>query len=129
MTLEAKLIAGAMAFAALLAGLLYFVHEERQVGAMQCQASVVAAQAVERQKTLAESARNDDLAGQLAALQASRKVTHDTITKYVDRVVDRPVYRAACIDADGLRGINAALAGKADDLGVAASAVPAASAP
>lgn len=129
LSLEAKLIAGALALASLLGGLLWFVHSERAVGALQCKAAVAAAQALEHQKTVAESVRNDQLAAQLAQSQASRKVVYAQITRTVDRFVDRPVYRTACVDSDGLRGINDALAGKASDPGIAASAVSDASAP
>jgi len=113
---------------ALLSAFAWFVHSERQIGAQQCQANVAAAQAVEHAKVIAANKRNDDLAAQLLAAQTARKTTYATITHNVDRIVDRPVYRNACFDDDGLRNANAALAGKAIDPLSAASAVPAASA-
>ena len=39
------------------------------------------------------------------------RVEYRTITKTVDRIVDRPVYQRECIDDDGLLAINAALTG------------------
>ena len=51
-----------------------------------------------------------------AALQAARnnqQVVYRDVIKNVDRVVTRPVYRNACLDADGLQLANGALANKA----------------
>lgn len=42
---------------------------------------------------------------------AKAKVVYKTITQTVDRLVDRPVYRSVCLDADGLRVANEALSG------------------
>ncbi len=127
--LAIKALACLALFAGLMLGLHLYDAHQQAIGKMECENAVAQAQAAEHAKTLALSARNDQLAAQLADAQASRKVTYATITKTVDRFVDRPVYRTACIDASGLSSINAALAGKADDPGVAASAVSAASAP
>lgn len=49
-----------------------------------------------------EKARND------------RKTVYRTITQQVDKVVTRDVYRNVCLDDDGVRSINSALAGTAD---------------
>lgn len=38
-----------------------------------------------------------------------------TITRTVDRIVDRPIYRNACFDDDGLRAANSAILGQAID--------------
>lgn len=52
------------------------------------------------------------------------RVRFQTITETVERLVDRPVYRNVCIDADGLRALNAAITGRDDDPGEPAHAVP-----
>lgn len=65
------------------------------------------------------------LADDYERAKADRKVVYETITKTVDRIVDRPVYRNVCIDDDGLRQINAALAGKRADSSQPVAAVPA----
>lgn len=44
---------------------------------------------------------------------AKAKVIYRTITRDVDKVVDRPVYRNVCLDDDGMRLANLALAGVA----------------
>lgn len=53
------------------------------------------------------------------------RVVYQTITETVDRIVERPVYRNVCLDADGLRALNDAIRGGPADTGVAAPAVPA----
>ena len=53
------------------------------------------------------------------------RVIYQTITREVDKIVDRPVYTNICIDDDGLRLINDALAGRAPVDG----AVPGATSP
>ncbi|MBF0270307.1 MAG: hypothetical protein HQL44_17135 [Alphaproteobacteria bacterium] len=42
-----------------------------------------------------------------------RRIVYRDITREVDKIVERPVYRADCLDADGLRLVNRALAGQA----------------
>lgn len=42
---------------------------------------------------------------------AKAKVVYRTITKQVDKYIDRTVYRNLCFDADGLRDANLALSG------------------
>lgn len=62
--------------------------------------------------------------GHRAQLQQHARV----ITKEIDRVVEKPVYRdGLCFDADGLRLLSESIAGAADP-GQPAAAVPAASA-
>jgi len=39
-----------------------------------------------------------------------------TVYVKVDKIIDRPVYRTMCVDADGLRLLNGAI-GRADDAG------------
>lgn len=56
-----------------------------------------------RQAAEAEAAKEKE--------DAKRKVVYRTITKTVDKYIDRPVYRNVCFDADGLRDANAALSG------------------
>lgn len=42
---------------------------------------------------------------------AKAKVVYRTITQTVDKLVDRPVYRNVCFDADGVKVANEALTG------------------
>lgn len=56
-----------------------------------------------------------DFAAKLAAQQLGViDVEYRTITKYVDRIIDRPVYRNQCFDADGVRQLNEFIIGSRD---------------
>ena len=59
-------------------------------------------------------------------VKAEIEVRYETITKEVQHVVEKPVYRNVCLDDDGLRVLGAALAGPA---GVASQPARAVSAP
>ena len=48
---------------------------------------------------------------ELEAERAKSKIVYKTVTRQVDKIIDRPVYRNVCLDADGLRDANAALSG------------------
>lgn len=126
MDLEAKLIAYAIAAAAILGGAWALASHFIGVGYAKAKAEDAVAQSAEHERVAKVNFRNNELAGDLATKQADQKVIYATITKTVDRVVDRPVYRVECIDDDGLRSINGALAGTAPDPGQPDAAVPAA---
>lgn len=51
------------------------------------------------------------IAAQLEQARHDRKTVYRTITRDVEKVVTRDVYRNECLDADGLRIVNDALAG------------------
>src|SRR5258708_28076994 len=62
-----------------------------------------------------------------AALEQKKDASHvvyQTITRNVDRIVEKPVYRDRCLDDDGLRAANAALAGAAAAAAGADAALP-----
>lgn len=87
----------------------------------------------------AELARKED-AAELVRLRARKadtaavtheefkekeRVVYQVITETVDRIVERPVYRdTVCLQPDGLRALNSAIRGGADDPGKSAPAVP-----
>ena len=60
--------------------------------------------------------------------KAKEEVRYVERTKIVDRIVDRPVYRNACFDDDGLQQLNAAIAGR-DPASEPAPTVPRSAAP
>lgn len=67
-------------------------------------------------KAIAEQAAKDQAKTNVAVDKlengnAKAKVVYRTITQNVDRVVEKPVYRSVCLDADGLLVANQALVG------------------
>lgn len=68
----------------------------------------------ERAAAAAYQARTVELntiAAQLEQSRHDRKTIYRTITRDVEKVVTRDVYRNECLDTDGLRIVNDALAG------------------
>lgn len=67
------------------------------------------------QRAAKDTARNvenqDRAAGTYVKDQANAKTIYRRIVVEVDKIVDRPVYREQCFDADGLRQLGAAIAG------------------
>ena len=57
---------------------------------------------------------------------AEREIVYRNITREVEKVVERPVYRSVCFDDDGLRAANRALAGSGTAAGQPNVVVPAA---
>lgn len=53
--------------------------------------------------------RIDTLSNELEVAKSEKKVRYKTVTKYVEKITERPVYIRECIDDDGLRAINAAI--------------------
>lgn len=72
--------------------------------------------------------RIDEAAGGHETFKAAEEIRYVTRTKIVDRIVDRPVYRSACFDDDGLQLVNDAIAGT-DSAGQPAAALPGPAAP
>jgi len=54
----------------------------------------------------------DNLADKLEKANATEVIRYKHTTKYIKEYVDRPVYRAECIDDDGLRAVNSIIAAK-----------------
>jgi hypothetical protein len=82
-----------------------------------------------RQDTAIETARlrakgADTASAGHESFKEREHVRYLTITKTVDKIVDRPIYRAECFDADGLRELDAAVTGRDDTPGKPAPAVP-----
>lgn len=60
----------------------------------------------------ADQKRYDDVVEKYTIKQEEREKNAQVITKYVDKIITRDVYRNECIDDDGLHAINAAITGK-----------------
>jgi methylthioribose-1-phosphate isomerase len=60
----------------------------------------------------AKTVELNQVSADLERARHDRKVVYRTITQQVEKVVERDIYRQSCMDADGLRIVNAALAGR-----------------
>lgn len=60
----------------------------------------------------AEAKKADNAARLLETTRARDRVIVKTVTKEVDRLVDRPVYRNVCLEPDGLRVARCAIRGE-----------------
>lgn len=63
----------------------------------------------------AEEKKASEAATKTEAVRVEIRYRTKTITKEVDKIVDRPVYRSVCLDADGLRLARCAILGKSAD--------------
>ena len=117
------IIAGIVFIGALVGGYVKIHHDGYAQGTAETQSKWDAANRAQREKEAAASAK---AAADLQAERSKKKVVIEQRTVYVDKIVERPVYRNQCFDADGMRCLNAAIAGK-DSAGCKPdSAVPAA---
>lgn len=95
----------AAAIVALIVGLFgYGYHTGAKHEKTKCQAEKDAA-------IKADIKQGNEAAKTLEVKKDERDANQKTITKYVDRIIDRPIYRSQCLDDDGLRTANAALKG------------------
>jgi len=89
-----------------------------------------AAARAQQEAAAAYQARTEELnavAAQLEQSRHERKIVYRAIARDVEKVVTRDVYRNVCLDADGVRIVNDALAGRPGASDTAA-ALPAAGA-
>jgi hypothetical protein len=106
--LQMQLIALALG-AVVLAGIVYGIYTKGyNAGSADVKAEWQEANRLQREK---EQKQANTASTKLETGNAEAKVVYRTITKEVDKIVDRPVYVNACFDDDGLRYANAALSG------------------
>lgn len=96
----------ALAILGTVAGIGYKV---RQGGYDACKVDWEASDAQARKR---EQDASTKAAAELAAEREKKKVVIQTRTAYVDREVEKPVYRNVCLPDSGLSCLNAAIAGK-----------------
>ena len=102
------LIYGLMALAAL--GMLGGIgYEVRQGGYDAANAECLQAGVAQAKR---EKELSDFAAKALADERAKRKVVIQVRTQYVDKILEKPVYRNVCFDDPGLSCLNAAINGK-----------------
>ena len=104
---------------ALLVGAYFYVHHKGYSEAMQ---EVAIAQ---EKADKAQQEKYDKLAQELEDTKKKRQENVRTITKTVEKIIDRPIYRDnPCMDFDGLRVINSAIKGEASSNNDAALPTP-----
>ena len=96
----------ALAILGTLAGIGYSI---RKAGMDAVRAEWAEANRQAREK---EAAQAGKAAEKLEAKREKAKVIYRTITKEVDKIVERPVYRSVCLDTDGLRLARCAIRGQ-----------------
>jgi hypothetical protein len=125
------LIAGAVLFMAIVAVVGY---QAEAYGENKVRAQWTAERLAWEQENAALKQQKRDVmdaaAQQKEDTRNAERTVYRTIVKNVPTYIDRPVYSQPCMDADGLRDINQALAGRLDATRAThpADAVPAADA-
>ncbi|MFZ3141133.1 hypothetical protein [Polaromonas sp.] len=98
------------------------------VGAWQIQNWRFDAKEKQRIEAQLEQRRTDEKAASAASTAFEKDRSNNenrtrTVYVKVDKIIDRPVYRSVCVDADGLRLLNGAI-GRTDDAGEPGSPLP-----
>lgn len=100
----------ALALSGAVTGLLVTVHHNGVVsGRSEIQ---VAWDEATKKRRLWEEQRNEDASRGLEEDRGKARIVYRSITKEVDRIVERPVYRNVCLDAAGLRIARCAIRGE-----------------
>lgn len=115
MSLHIKIIA-LLAAILFLAGSVFGIHSHGVGEGKKLERAEWQAEKEEMQKAAAEQYKKDErqLSNAAEALEKAKNETqiiYRTITQRVDKLVDRPVYRANCIDQEGVEQVNKAFAG------------------
>jgi hypothetical protein len=93
-------------------------------GLKKCQDRIAVLQAEATARAVAEQDKAVEAATKLEAQRVRTEIKYRTITKIVEKLVERPVYRDVCFDDDGLRLVNAALTGSPAPAGQPAHPLP-----
>jgi hypothetical protein len=99
------LIAGGVILALLTGVYFRITTDARKAGYAEAKAECEAAAKAQRE---AEAKQAAAASKKLEVYRAESKPKYRTITKTVDRYIDRPIYRDLCVDTDGLRDITTA---------------------
>lgn len=97
------------ALALLVAAFIAGVHVESD----HTKAKLLAQEQSYQRAYAAEAGRLNSVAATYETKQAEVKTVTRTIVKRVETFIDRPIYKNTCLDADGLKAVNDALAGGA----------------
>ena len=101
--LAATLLAGALAGGYGAHQVTSWAYESKALKTQQRAARDLARAVEQQDRAVAEFTKD----------QQHARIEYRTITRKVDKIVERPVYRNVCLDADGMRQLSAAIAGRA----------------
>lgn len=96
-----------LALAILAVGGIYL--KGRVDGREICNNRIAVIQAASVEKERAAQDRAVQASEELEAVRGKTEIKYRTITKEVEKIVDRPVYSGVCFDDDGVRLANSAL--------------------
>lgn len=111
-------IAEVVLIAGLLTGGYFYVHHKGYGEAMQDVA--IAQEEVDK----AQQEKYDKLAQELEDTKKKRQENVRTITKTVEKIIDRPVYSTVCLDDSGMHVINSAIKGESSTINATALPTP-----
>ncbi|MDH5857183.1 hypothetical protein [Lampropedia aestuarii] len=94
------------------------LHYELQITQMQAEQDRLRVAAVLAQAAALQANTDQANLAALLAAQAGEQihVQYRTIAQVVEKIIERPVYRSQCLDADGLRQLNDFIRGATDEL-------------
>jgi hydroxylamine reductase (hybrid-cluster protein) len=114
-------VIGVVVFVAAISGAYTYGHKN---ATNACKAAQLAAVEKEHARYVKKSEQLARSAAALAKLRRERGQKSEQIEREVERIVERPVYRNVCFDADGLRIVNDAIADRPPDPARTVDTVP-----
>lgn len=78
---------------------------------MQTKAAMVKQTQAQAQADVRQAERTSEAVQQHAQAKTETEIRYVTVTREVEKLVERPVYLERCLDDDGLRAINAQILG------------------
>lgn len=100
-------IAYALSIVATLGGMYWYAYNDGARDERNAQAAIQAVVDIEQRE------KYEKVSAALELAKTTRQAATVTVSRNVARLVVRPVYSVSCIDFDGLRVANAAIAGQA----------------
>lgn len=78
---------------------------------LQAKAATVDQTRAQAQVDVRQAERTSEVVQQHAQVKTETEIRYVTVTKEIEKLVDRPVYLQQCLDDDGLRVLNAQILG------------------
>ena len=102
-----EILIGLLAFLLLVClGLLNSKTGQLKEAKSQCTAKVQKLKDDQQKALVEKQNKMNKVSADYEQLKSEQRVKVETVTREVQKIVDRPVYQSVCIDDDGLRIIN-----------------------